>query len=131
MIQGLALKNRPAAYLLGLFFGLRLALLRGLGLSCRELSHDCGHAFAKCRNLLPAVRRRVDQLFKLGGKERSSGSPDFAEQRLELREDADVFAAVAIIEELQADSSVVDQRCRHVPVRPCVGDRCAHQTSHH
>src|SRR6266851_6354742 len=61
-------------------------------LFCCKLSADRFHLFASCGNPLPAVRRRVNQLFEVGGKLWPIGSSDFAQQQLEFREDANVLA---------------------------------------
>src|SRR5260370_21867946 len=90
-------------------------MLSGLRLFCCKLSADCFHLIASCGNPLPPVRRCINQLFEAGGKLWSIGSSDFAQQRFEFREDPNVLA-VAVIEELQTDNSVVDQSCRHFPI---------------
>src|SRR5713226_6923181 len=92
-----------------------LTLLSGLRLFCRQLSTDCFHPFTGLCSPLPAIRRRVDQLFKASGKFGSVRGSDFAEQRLDFREHANMLS-VAVVEELQADGSIVDECCRHVPV---------------
>src|SRR5580658_8399921 len=94
---------------------IRLILLCSLGLFGGDLRADCFQPFAHASDALAAVRRRVNQLFKAGGKLRPLGGPDFAEQRFDFREDAKVLA-VGVIKEFQADGSVVDEPCHHVPI---------------
>src|SRR5438067_2000943 len=67
------------------------------------------------RNPLLAVRRCGNQLFETGREFRSISSADFSKERLDLRKDADVLA-VAVIEELHTDCSVVDESCCHIPI---------------
>src|SRR5579872_385495 len=89
-------------------------LLRSLGLFGCKLSAHCLHHFASCCNPFPAVRRRVNQLFEADSK-LGIGSSDSTKQRLYFREDPNVLA-VGVIEKLRTDRSVVDERCRHLPI---------------
>src|ERR1700722_7381958 len=85
--------NRPATSI-----SMPLALtLGGLRLFRGKLSTDCFHLFARCCSPLPAVWRRHNQLLEAGSKVRSICSADFAEQRLEFREDPNVLP-IAVIE---------------------------------
>jgi ATP-dependent exoDNAse (exonuclease V) beta subunit len=81
---------------------------------CELLAHRF-HPLAKCRDLRPAVRCRVNQLLDIDGISRSENLPDVGEQRLDLHEDAEVLA-VGAGEQVQADGTAVHERCRHLPI---------------
>src|SRR5271154_4159630 len=100
------MKNKPR----------RRLTLRSLGLSCLKLAADSFSLFAGSCCSLTAIGRSVNQLFQVSGKFWTIDRSDFTEQQFEFREDADVLA-IAVIEELRTDSPVVDQCCRHVPIR--------------
>src|SRR5579859_119265 len=91
--------------------------LRGLGafLGGLHLCVDGLHPLAGLGDALAAVWCSVDQLLEAGGKLRAVRCPDFAEERLDLGEDADVLA-VAVGEKFQADGAVFDQRGGHLPI---------------
>src|SRR6267142_19651 len=71
------------------------AFLGGLG----HLGVDGLHSLAGFGDALAAVWDGVDELFEAGGELWSKRCPDFAEERLDLGEDADVLA-VAVRERL-------------------------------
>src|ERR1700675_4766074 len=71
----------------GFLRGLR-AFLRGLG----HLGMDGLHSLAGLGDALAAVWRGVDQLLEADGELRAVRGADFAEERLDLGEDADVLA---------------------------------------
>jgi len=62
---------------------MELTLPGRLRLVLGKLGADCFHPFANGGNSLPAVRRRVNQLFTVDGKLRSESS-NFAEQGLDF-----------------------------------------------
>src|SRR5580692_8624364 len=66
-------------------------LLRRLGLR-RHRRADALGSLPHYLELLAPVRRRVDQFLNVDGPARPIRRPDFAQQRLKLREHADVFA---------------------------------------
>jgi hypothetical protein len=72
-------------------------------------------AFARFRRALPAVRRRINQLFKVGGKVRSIGASNVAEDWFDLGKDGNLLA-VAVIEKILTDRSIIGEGCRHVPI---------------
>src|SRR5580704_19066738 len=87
-------------------------VLRGLGAFLCRLRHlgvDGFHSLARFGYALAAVGGGVDQLLKAGGKLRAVRGADFAEERLDLGEDADVLA-VAVGEKFQTDGAVFDER---------------------
>src|SRR5580704_14758343 len=85
----------------------------------RDLSGKPGadrfHLFTGASSTFAAVRHGIDQLLQVGGKLRSKVRPDFAENRLNLREYSDMFA-VGVGKKIQADGSAIHQRRSHVPI---------------
>ena len=91
------------------------ALLCGLRVPSGQLRADGFHLFTRSGGTFAAVGCGVDQLFQIDGKLRSKSGSDFADQRLNLRKNADVLA-VCVSEKIQADGPPIDQSRRHVPI---------------
>jgi hypothetical protein len=71
-----------------------LTLLGGLRLLRRNLSADSFHAFASFCGLVPTIGCRVNQLFKVDRELGCKCIADFAKQRLDFGEDADVLTTI-------------------------------------
>jgi hypothetical protein len=85
------------------------------GLGLRELRPDCLDPLASFGRFLSPVRRRINQLLKIGRELRCQSFADLAKQRFDLGEHSYVFA-VRVIEKLEADGAVIDQPCGHIPI---------------
>src|SRR5258708_20868283 len=95
-----------------------LRVLRGLGAFLGGLGHlgmDGLHSLAGFGDALAAVRGGVDELFEAGGELWSKRCSDFAEERLDLGEDADGLA-VPVGEKFQTDRPVFTEGGAHVPI---------------
>src|SRR5258706_9050264 len=95
-----------------------LRVLRGLGAFLGGLGHlgvDGLHSLAGFGDALAAVWGCVDKFFEAGGELWSKRCSNFAEERLDLGEDADMLA-VAVGEKFQADSAVFDEGAGHLPI---------------
>ena len=78
----------------------QLLIARGLCALPAELGTNSLHLFARSGGAFPAVRCGIHQFFQVHRELRSKGLPNFSEQRLNLRESADVLS-VGVIEKIQ------------------------------
>src|SRR5215831_17889449 len=86
---------------------------RGLALG------HCGahalHPFAYLGNARATIRRRIHQFFNVREELRAKGGPDLSEKRFQLGENTKMFA-ICIVEKLDVNGAMVDERCCHLPI---------------